>query len=114
MKLLFDQNISFRLIKRVSNTFTEAKQLRELGLENKTDRQIWEFAKENGFAIVTFDADFFDLSNLFGSPPKIIWLRTGNLKTNELSELILHRFEIIKEFLINPNYDELTCLEIDE
>jgi predicted nuclease of predicted toxin-antitoxin system len=114
MKLLFDQNISFRIIKKISDIFPEAKQIRELGLENNTDRQIWDFAKENEFAIVTYDTDFFDLSNLFGIPPKIIWLRTGNRKTSDLAELILSRSEIIIEFLRNPSYKELACLEIDE
>jgi predicted nuclease of predicted toxin-antitoxin system len=114
MKLLFDQNISFRLVRKILGTFPEAKQIRELGLENYTDRQIWNFAKENEYTIVTFDADFFELSNLFGTPPKIIWLRTGNRKTSDLSDLIMSRSEIIKEFLTNPSYKELACLEIDE
>ncbi len=72
MKLLFDQNISFRIINKISKTFPKAKQIKELGLENNTDMQIWTFAKEHNYAIVTFDSDFFDLSNLFGIPPKII------------------------------------------
>ena len=114
MKLLFDQNISFRLVRKISEIFPEAKQIRELGLENNTDRQIWNFAKENEYVIVTFDADFFDLSNLFGTPPKIIWLRTGNRKTSDLAKLIISRSEIIKEFLTNPSYKEFACLEIDE
>jgi predicted nuclease of predicted toxin-antitoxin system len=114
MKLLFDQNISFRIVKNILDTFPEAKQVRELGLENNTDRQIWNFARENQYTIVTFDADFFDLSNLLGTPPKIIWIRTGNRKTSDLAELILSRNQAIKEFITNPSYEELACLEIDE
>ena len=49
MKLLFDQNISYRLVKKIKEFFPEAKQVRELNLENKTDRQIWDFAKKNGY-----------------------------------------------------------------
>jgi predicted nuclease of predicted toxin-antitoxin system len=114
MELLFDQNISFRIVRRISDTFPAAKQVRELGLEDFSDREIWNYAKENNYAIVTFDADFFDLSNLLGSPPKVIWLRTGNRKTSDLAELILSRSEIINEFLNNPSYKEIDCLEIDE
>lgn len=114
MKLLFDQNISFRLVKMISDIFPEAKQIRELGLENFTDRQIWNFAKENEYTIISFDSDFFDLSNLFGIPPKIIWLRTGNRKTSDLAKLILSRSELIIEFLTNHDYKELACLEINE
>jgi predicted nuclease of predicted toxin-antitoxin system len=114
MKLLFDQNISFRILRKVSFAFPEAKQIREIGLENKSDKQIWDFARENNFTIVTFDADFFELSNLFGTPPKIIWLRTGNRKTDDLAEFLISKVEFIKDFLSNPSYNELACLEIDE
>lgn len=114
MKLLFDQNISFRLIKKLSNIFPEARQVKELGLENFTDKQIWNFAKDHHYTIVTFDADFFDLSNLYGVPPKIIWLRTGNRKTADLANLIELKSDLIKEFLSSPLYSEIACLEIDK
>lgn len=113
MKLLFDQNISFRLIRKIADVFPEAKQVRELGLENFTDRQIWHYSKENGYTIVTFDVDFFDLSNLYGHPPKIIWLRTGNRKTEDFAALLISKFELIKEFLSNPNYAGVACIEIE-
>jgi predicted nuclease of predicted toxin-antitoxin system len=58
MKLLFDQNISFRIVSKLKDTFSEAQQVRELGLENSTDREIWEYAKRNDYTVVTFDADF--------------------------------------------------------
>jgi predicted nuclease of predicted toxin-antitoxin system len=61
MKLLFDQNISHRLINRIQDILSHSHQVRELNLENATDKEIWEYAKENGFTIVTFDADFYDL-----------------------------------------------------
>lgn len=64
MKLLFDQNISFRIVSKLKDTFPEAQQVRELGLENSTDREIWEYAKRNDYTVVTFDADFYDMSNL--------------------------------------------------
>jgi len=47
MKLLFDQNISFRLVKRIDNLFPESKQVKEHGLENSTEIEIFEFAKHN-------------------------------------------------------------------
>lgn len=72
MKILFDQNISFKIVSRINANFPEAKQVRELGIENYSDIEIWKFAKENNYTIVTFDADFFDLANLKGHPPKII------------------------------------------
>ena len=114
MKLLFDQNISFRVLKKLDKIFSGSEQVKDLGLQDFSDKQIWNYAKENNFSIVTFDSDFFDLANLFGHPPKIIWLRTGNRKTNEIAELLVSKSEIILDFLSNPIYKELSCIEIDK
>lgn len=114
MKIFFDQNISFRILRNLTEVWPEAKQVRELGLEDRTDKEIWNFAKENGYAIVTFDADFFDLSNLFGIPPKIIWLRFGNRNTKALTTLLLNKSPLIKDFLIDPIYKDFACLELDD
>jgi predicted nuclease of predicted toxin-antitoxin system len=65
--------------------------------------EIWQFAKQNGFTIVTFDADFFDLSILRGFPPKVVWLRTGNLTTSEIAELIILKSSNIISFINNPD-----------
>ena len=114
MKLLFDQNISFRVLKKLDKIFSGSEQVKDLGLQDFSDKQIWNYAKENNFSIVTFDSDFFDLANLYGHPPKIIWLRTGNRKTNEIAELLVSKSEIILDFLSNPIYKELSCIEIDK
>ena len=110
MNLLFDQNISFRLVKKIIDIFPDSKQVRELGLEDSTDIEIFNFAKRNNYAIVTFDSDFCNLSVLKSNPPKIIWLRTGNTTTKNLINLIRGKQEMIKLFLSEP-YD---CLEISE
>ena len=112
MKLLFDQNISFRIISKIKNHFPEAKQVRQLGIENFSDIEIWKFAKENQFTIVTFDADFYDLSNLKGHPPKIIWLRFGNTLTDFLSDIIRSNASTINDFIISDDFKEIACLEI--
>jgi len=91
VKLLFDQNISFRILSKIKDIYPEAQQVRELELEDSTDKQIWQYANQNNYTIVTFDADFFDMSNLYGHPPKIIWLRTGNRKTSDLERLLIDR-----------------------
>lgn len=66
MKLLFDQNISFRIVDRIKDIFPRSKQVRRLELENKTDFEIWTFAKKHNYCIITFDSDFYDLSLLKG------------------------------------------------
>jgi predicted nuclease of predicted toxin-antitoxin system len=109
MKLLFDQNISHRLIPQLQDILQEARQLRELGLENCTDKQIWEYAKENGLNIVTFDGDFYDFSLVWGHPPKIIWIRTNNQTTKNISKIIRQHLKTLIEF---QHDNELACLEI--
>ena len=100
MKLLFDQNISFRILSKIKIHFIEAKQVRQLGIENYLDIEIWKFAKENQFTNVTFDADFFNLSNLQGHSLKIIWLRFGYTFTNVLATILIIKASIIKIFTI--------------
>ncbi len=75
--------------------------------------EIWEFAKKNDFTIVTFDADFFDLTSLKGHPPKIIWLRIGNTTTENIANLFKERHELIKDFVHNSDNKDLACLEIE-
>ena len=62
MKLLIDQNISYRILKQIEFDFPESKHVSQLGLYNATDIEIWQFAKSNSFHIVTFDSDFFQSS----------------------------------------------------
>lgn len=98
MALLFDQNISFRILKSISEDFPGSKQVREVGLEEKTDFEIWNWAKSNTFTIVTFDADFVDLSLLYKSPPKVIWLRIGNPSTRNIAQVIKSKKQRLKNF----------------
>lgn len=109
MRLLFDQNISFKIIKKISEYFPQAKQIRSTGLENSSDLQIWEYSKTNNYCIVTFDSDFIDLTNLKGFPPKIIWLRIGNTTTENIALTLIKNKNRIEEFISNP---ELAFLEI--
>ena len=112
MKLLFDQNISFRITKLVADNYPDAKHVSELGLENSTDSSIWEYAKSNGYSIVTFDSDFYDLSVVKGCPPKIIWLRIGNTCTSSIAKVLNEDWELIHAFLTDTSYKDLSCLEI--
>ena len=113
MKLLFDQNISFRLVKKIQNIFPGSVQVKEIGLENASDKEIWEYAKKNLFSIVTFDSDFSSFGVLYGHPPKIIWLRTGNVSTDFLISFLESHTEIITEFLTSPTHAAIACLELE-
>lgn len=78
MKLLFDQNLSHRLVKSLADMFPESQHVRLLGLAEADDLTIWNHALEHGFVIVTQDSDYPDWNKFLGAPPKIVWLRCGN------------------------------------
>ena len=109
MKLLFDQNLSFHLCKYFEDSFPDSSQIRLLGMDRVRDAEIWEYARQNGYTIVTQDADFFDLSLLRGTPPKLIWLRCGNQPTVVIKKIIQKNVEMIIIFNDNPSQD---CIEL--
>lgn len=81
MKLLFDENLSPRLAPALSDLYPGSVHLRDCGLRGASDIEVWQYALDNGFAIVSKDSDFSQRSFLLGSPPKVIWLRIGNCTT---------------------------------
>ncbi|HEV7382142.1 MAG TPA: DUF5615 family PIN-like protein [Dyadobacter sp.] len=100
MRLLIDQNISHRILPIIEEHFDNVQHVRQLGLLNTNDHEIFMFGRNQGFeAIITLDDDFVKLLNLFSSPPKIIWLRTGNCATLNLAEILISKYDIIKEFI---------------
>ncbi|SDM24295.1 Predicted nuclease, contains PIN domain, potential toxin-antitoxin system component [Catalinimonas alkaloidigena] len=114
MRLLFDQNISYKIVKQLATDFPEAKQVRHVGLEDASDLAIFQYAKEHDFAIVTFDADFVDLQVIKGSPPSIIWLRTGNLTTKAISALLRKHAPVIQEFMATADAGVLEIIDRGE
>jgi len=109
LKRLFDQNLSRKLVTRLADIFPNASHVQFHGLAEKTDTEIWEFAKLNDFCIVTQDADFAERSRLYGSPPKVVWLRCGNAPTDPVETLMRPGQEAIEELLENPSFH---CLQL--
>lgn len=75
MNLLFDQNLSPRLVHRLSDVYLDASHVSSVGMDCAGDDEIWRYARANDYMVVTSDADFSDLAALHGFPPKVIWLR---------------------------------------
>jgi predicted nuclease of predicted toxin-antitoxin system len=69
------------------------------GLAGGSDREIWQYALQHGFVIVTKDEDFQRLSVLYGAPPKVIWIRLGNCSTTDIIRLLRERHREIDRFL---------------
>ena len=102
MKLLFDENLSRRLAKRVEDQFPGSAHGSSEGLLRARDLAIWQFAKVRGFSIVTADADFDELATTMGSPPKVIWLQNCNYRTLTAEKPIRGQAIRISEFLCEP------------
>ena len=62
MKLLFDQNLSFKLCLRLKDIFPNSQQVRLLGMSDSDDRVIWLHSATNDFIVVTQDSDFADMA----------------------------------------------------
>lgn len=96
MKLLFDQNLSPKLVRLLSTPFPGSNHVFFLNLDEAEDVDVWEYAKENEFVLVTKDADFGDLSVLHGFPPKVIWIRRGNCSTSTIVQIFMDNIDIIE------------------
>lgn len=98
MKLLFDENLSRRLVPRILDLFPGSVHLSTVGLLQAQDAAIWEFAESNDFAIVTADSDFYEIATAKGTPPKVIWLRDCDYPTAIAEKLIRNQAVRIAEF----------------
>lgn len=78
MKLLLDQNLSYRMLEKLDIAFPGSEQVKRLGLDTVDDKAIWQYARDHDFVVVTQDSDFHEMAMLYGAPPKIIWLKCGN------------------------------------
>jgi predicted nuclease of predicted toxin-antitoxin system len=92
MKLLFDENLSPKLPNRLSDLFPNSLHVRDVGMKATIDPIVWDYAKDNNLMIVSKDADMHDLSLVFGSPPKVIWLRLGNCPSWKLFDITSCKF----------------------
>jgi predicted nuclease of predicted toxin-antitoxin system len=109
VKLLFDQNLSYRLCSSLVDVFPGAEQVERAALDRASDNSIWEFARREWFTIVTLDADFADTAALRGAPPKVIWLRCGNQSAAFVEHLRRYHAALIASFVESG---DLACLEL--
>lgn len=99
MKLLLDQNLPRSLLPNLNIRFPGSDHVRNLGLDSGTsDGEIFEYAREHGYTILSKDSDFRQLSFLRGAPPKVIWLRVGNCTVTELREIIVGNLNQLQVF----------------
>jgi predicted nuclease of predicted toxin-antitoxin system len=102
MKLLFDHNLSSRLVSRLADRYPNASHVVFVGLERASDLTVWNYAQTNDYIIVTKDSDFNDVSVLRGFPPKVIWLHLGNCITDDVERVLRDSYEMIEAFASDP------------
>ena len=99
MKLLFDENVSPRLARTLAGQFPGSTHVGGVGLRGAEDWQIWDYARNEGFAIVSKDADFRERSYVEGAPPKIVWLDVSNAGTEAIQGLLRRERERVERFV---------------
>ena len=102
MRLLFDENLSPKLPRLLAHLFPGSKHARDCGLLGQADEDVWEYARREGFALVSKDVDFQQRGLLYGHPPKVIWLRIGNCTRGQLVQLLVLHEQSIGVFGVNP------------
>jgi predicted nuclease of predicted toxin-antitoxin system len=108
MKLLFDHNLSPRLVNRLADLYPDSQHVFMIGLDQVDDRVVWEYAQQSDFVIVTKDSDFNDLSIIRGVSPKVIWIRRGNCSTKQIEEVLRASVKSIQQFNEEPMIGVLT------
>ena len=111
MSLLFDENLSRRLIRRLEVAYPQSEHLELVGLKGQADLEVWEYAARHGATIVSKNNDFRQFSFLRGHPPKVIWLSVGNAGTDTIAELLAATRERVQAFLADPE-ESLLVLEL--
>jgi len=102
-KLLFDNNISHRVLPRIADIFSDTTHVMLENLDESSDEKVWYFARTNNYTIVTKDSDFNDLAIYKGTPPKIIWIKLGNCKVIDIENILRKNVDAIKIFLDESN-----------
>ena len=109
MKLLLDQNLSYRLIQSLQSEYPGSEHVHMLGMGDVPDKDIWNYARANDYAVVTLDADFHEYSILWEGPPLIIWLKCGNQPKGVIREKLLTQKGEIERAFKDPR---TWCIEV--
>ena len=109
MKLLLDENLSSRVVPFLQHDYPGSNQVVLLGMQSTSDKELWQKAKDDDFVIVTRDADFQELSLVWGQPPKVIRLKTLNQTRAATLKLLIENRDVIAESLLDH---DLASIEI--
>ena len=102
-RLLFDENLSPRLVKLLAESFPDSLHIDDVGLHGCPDGDVWNYSRDHGLVLISKDNDFRQLSFLRGAPPKVVWLRIGNAPTNAVVDLLRSRKADVESFIRDPD-----------
>lgn len=108
MKLLFDEQLSPRLVSMLAELFPGSHHVHDLGLGSADDLVVGRHAADHGYLIVTKDSDYADLAIALGTPPQIVWLRLGNCSTTTIERILRRHAASLSEFGADPEAAVLT------
>lgn len=108
MKLLFDQNLSPKLVGALSDLYPGSGHVQQFGLDCADDDAVWSHARDHGYVIVTKDADFSNMAVVRGTPPKVIWLLIGNCATAQVEALLRTNHTSVEAFGQDPTISTLS------
>jgi predicted nuclease of predicted toxin-antitoxin system len=103
VRLLFDENLSARLVALLAEAYPGSAHLEHAGLLGAPDAAVWEHAAAGGYVLVTKDDDFQRLSVVRGPPPKVIWVRLGNCATADVARLLRLRRDDVRRFIAHED-----------
>jgi len=91
----------------LAEVYPECTHVHDIGMDRASDTEVWRYAAEHGFTIVSKDSDFHQRSLLFGSPPKVVWLRLGNCSVAESAVALRERYIAVRHFVEESTADFL-------
>ena len=104
MRLLFDQNLSPKLVERLADIFPDSGHVASFGLERATDEEVFAHALREGYAVVSKDSDFAEMAQLRRGSPKVVWLRLGNRSTREIEAVLRDHHQRLAELERSPEF----------
>jgi predicted nuclease of predicted toxin-antitoxin system len=103
MKLLLDENLSFRLLPALEPVYPDSAQVAQVGLSGANDRAVWQYARDQGYVLVSKDDDFLDLAAHHGPPPVVIRLALGNCPNERIVQALLGQARAIHDAVTRAN-----------
>ena len=109
MKLLLDQNLSYRIVQSLQSVYPNSTQVALVDMAEVTDKVIWDYAQRENYIIVTLDADFHEYSLLYSGPPLVVWLKCGNQPKQVILDKLLASRDVIEQAVSDS---DIWCIEI--